>query len=134
MIQSLCFNLKMEHVHKIIIVTNVDIYNEDTIHLKLTFLDGKTTFLLSKVTTNGQYNIYSVHCSFKYKYMQFKINNDMFSCGSLNEDDVGYNHCAQLWTNELTKAQEHEKTASVYYFGGGVYQTAITIYFSQLGG
>lgn len=126
-----------EFVHKIVIVTSVETYNGNTLPLKLSFIRKEpVNFILNKVKTDGVNNIYCLHCNFMHEYVQFKVNNNNGSGGSVNEDDVNYNHCYDLYNDELTQTQEHETSHSVYfwYFNKTMNQNAITLYVLQPGG
>lgn len=123
-----------EFVHKIVIVTSVETYNEDTLTLYLTYIRrDPVTCILQKMKTNGVYNIYCLHCNFIHAYIQFNVNKQLLSGGSINEDDIDYNHCHDLYQDELTQTQENETSYSVYfwYFNTKMCQNAITLYVLQ---
>ena len=118
----------MEYIHKILVITRCDRYNNHTLELKIKYLHEKCILSLSLVKTNNIYNIYYIDCNLPYKYLQFSGPCDLF--GSINDDDINYNHCRDLWNDELTLEKEFELTASVY----SMYRHAITIYVLQQGG
>lgn len=132
----------MEIIRKIVIVTDVTNYNECIIKLTTTqtFYNDKHTFILDKVLTSAQYNVYCTYCNIKYQGL-LRVNiTKMDLIGPKNvsiiktliiDDDGNYNRCLEMVNDSFLLSAPGENTYSRYYSGNGnPPHDAITFYAS----
>jgi hypothetical protein len=69
---------------------------------------------IPKIKANETHTIYAMNCDFSDEYIYF--HKGCHFVGSLNEDDINYNHCYDLYKDFITQTAENEYTYSVYAF------------------
>lgn len=122
----------MRHITDVFFATNIDLYNEEQIIIKIKQLDRtKTPCILTKIASNNKSNLYHVGCHIERdnEYNMFSLNNTFG--GSLNCDDIHYNHVQDIMNHGILIPPPGIDTYSVYCHMDGAYQanqSAITIF------
>ncbi len=122
----------MRFITDIFFTTAINLYDNDTIaiYIENIFNNITTPCLLNKISSNNTSNLYHLSCNIERNndYTIFSMYNSIG--GSLNCDDIHYNHVQEIIKHDMLIPPPGIDTYSVYSYiqGGEQYQTAITIF------